>query len=140
MRAPLTAPVRATLCIVTALPLLSPRASAQTSATLAAAAHYSAEHEGDAVLVFRHDSLVLEQYQNGWDGAALHPLASGTKTFACVTAALARADGLLTLDEPVARTLPEFSHDPRKGLVTIRQLLNLTSGLEPELTVSVGNS
>lgn len=103
--------------------------SGQGSArSLVAAARYSADHSGDAVLVFRHDSLVLEQYQNGYDGSTPHPLASGTKTFACALAALGQADRLLTLDEPVSRTIPEL--DPRLGKVTIRQLLNLTSGLE----------
>lgn len=106
---------------------------AQTDASLRSAARYSAERDGDAVLVFRHDSLVLTDYQNGYDGRAPHPLASGTKAFNCVLAALGQADGLLDLDEPVARTLAAFGGDSRKARVTIRQLLSLTSGLEPEL-------
>jgi CubicO group peptidase (beta-lactamase class C family) len=84
------------------------------------------------VLVFHHDSLILEDYQNGFDGRSAHPLASGTKAFACILAALAQKDGLLTLDEPVGRTLPEFAADSTLRLVTIRQLLNLTSGLEAD--------
>lgn len=111
-----------------------PFASAQSVASLHAAARYSAEREGDAVLVFRHDSLVLEDYQNGYDGSAPHALASGTKTFTCVLAGLGQADSLLDLDEPVARTLVEFRADSLKARVTIRQLLSLTSGLEPELS------
>jgi len=109
-------------------------ASAQSIETMRAAARYSAERDGDAVLVFRHDSLVLEDYQNGYDGRAPHALASGTKTFTCVIAALGQADSLLDLDEPVARTLVEFRGDSLKARVTIRELLSLTSGLEPELT------
>ena len=110
-----------------------PPAAAQAAASLRAAARYSAERDGDAVLVFRHDSLVLEDYQNGYDGRVPHGLASGTKTFACVLAGLGQADSLLHLDEPVARTLAEFRGDSLKARVTIRQLLSLTSGLEPEL-------
>jgi CubicO group peptidase (beta-lactamase class C family) len=106
-------------------------ASAQSADS---AANYSSHHSGDAVLVFRHDSLVFEKYQNGYDRNAPHPLASGTKTFSCVLAALGQADRLLTLDEPVARTLPEFSADSTLKSLTIRQLLNLTSGLEPDST------
>lgn len=115
------------------LPALVPlsAATAQASAiSPAAAARYSAEHSGDAVLVFRHDSLVLEDYQNGFDGKSPHQLASGTKAFTCALAAAAQGDGLLTLDEPVARTLPEFAADSALSRLTIRQLLNLTSGLE----------
>jgi CubicO group peptidase (beta-lactamase class C family) len=107
-------------------------AAGQSGTSLAAAARYSAQHEGDAVLVFRHDSLVLEDYQNGFDGQAPHPLASGTKAFSCVLAALGQADGLVALDEPVARTLPEFGADSLTRRITIRQLLNLTSGLEAD--------
>jgi CubicO group peptidase (beta-lactamase class C family) len=109
-------------------------APAQTGAALAAAARYSAEREGDAVLVFRHDSLVLEDYQNGYDGRAPHPLASGTKTFSCVIAALAVADGLVRLDAPLAELLPEFSRDSLRARVTLRQLLSLTSGLQPDFS------
>jgi len=99
-----------------------------------AAARYSAEHSGDAVLVYQRDTLVLEQYQNGYDGRSPHPLASGTKAFSCVLAALGQADRLLTLDEPVARTLTEFAADSLMRRITIRQLLDLTSGLEPDPT------
>jgi CubicO group peptidase (beta-lactamase class C family) len=109
-------------------------ATAQSTAHFRAAAHYSAEHSGDAVLVFHRDSLLLEEYQNGFDGRTPHPLASGTKAFACVLAALGQGDGLLTLDEPVARTLPELGADSLFRRVTLRQLLNLTSGLAPDST------
>lgn len=117
--------------------LVAPRSTvAQSAASLRAAARYSAEHEGDAVLVLRRDSLLLEEYQNGYDGRLPHSLASGTKTFSCVLAALGQADGLLRLDEPVALTVTEFGDDSLTRRVTIRQLLNLTSGLEPEPTGS----
>ncbi len=109
-------------------------AAAQTTASFRAAAQYSAEHSGDAVLVFRRDSLLLEEYQNGFDGRTPHQLASGTKAFTCVLAALGAGDGLLTLDEPVARTLPELGADSLLRRLTIRQLLNLTSGLAPDST------
>jgi CubicO group peptidase (beta-lactamase class C family) len=125
---------RAALCVLVA----APAAHAQTAASLRAAARYSAEREGDAVLVFRHDSLVFEDYQNGYDGRIPHFLASGTKTFTCVIAGAAQADGLLDLDEPVARTLAAFRKDSLKARVTIRQLLSLTSGLEPELSAAAG--
>jgi CubicO group peptidase (beta-lactamase class C family) len=121
------------LWILVMLALAPARAGvAQSSARLRAAARYSAEHDGDAVVAFHHDSLVLEQYQNGYDGRQPHQLASGTKTFSCVLAALGQADSLLTLDEPVANTLPEFQADSLMRRITIRQLLNLTSGLETD--------
>lgn len=81
-----------------------------------AAAKYSADHSGDAVLVFQHDSLVFEQYQNGWKADAPHPLASGTKTFACILTAL----------NP---QITQIGTDSVLRGVTVRQLLDLTSGL-----------
>ncbi len=118
-----------TLTLTLAAALVPVAAVAQSAAAFSAAAQYSAQHDGDAVLVFRGDSLVLEEYQNGFAAGGAHWLASGTKTFACVLAALAQGDGLLTLDEPVARSIPEFTADSELARVTIRQLLNLTSGL-----------
>src|SRR5574338_699545 len=121
------------LCLpaLVALAPVAPTGAQSPAPSFMAAARYSAEHSGDAVLVYRRDSLVLEQYQNGYDGRFPHPLASGTKSFSCVLAALGVSDRLLTLDEPGARTLPEFAADSLLSHVTIRQLLNLTSGLAP---------
>jgi CubicO group peptidase (beta-lactamase class C family) len=129
----MSTPALIPLWILVMLALAPVRASvSQSSASLHAAARYSAEHEGDAVLVFHHDSLVLEEYQNGYDARQPHQLASGTKTFSCALAALGQADGLLTLDEPVSHTLTELESDSLMRRMTIRQLLNLTSGLEPD--------
>ncbi len=108
--------------------------AAQTAEAHQKAASYSAAHSGDAVLVFHHNSLVFEQYQNGWKAEQPHQLASGTKTFACVLSALGSANYADFLSEPVARNLPEFAADSLLKTITIRQLLNLTSGLEPDPT------
>lgn len=132
---PARAPIRLPFWLLAAVALMPMGAKgAQSAANLRGAARYSAAHEGDAVavLVFRRDSLVFEEYQNGYDGRLPHPLASGTKTFSCVLAALGQADHLLELDEPVSGTLAEFRNGPRERRLTVRQLLNLTSGLEPD--------
>ena len=41
-------------------------------------------------------------------------------------------DGYLTLDERAADTLTEWRSDPRKSQITIRELLNQSSGLDPQ--------
>lgn len=91
---------------------------------------YSRAHGGDAVLVLRGDSVVFESYHNGYRAGEPHPVASGTKGFTCALAVAAAQDGLLSLDEPVARALPEMEGSMR-GAITVRHLLSLTSGLEP---------
>ncbi len=97
------------------------------------AAAYSEERAGDALLVWRDGAVVLEDDPNGYAANRPHMLASGTKTFTGAMALAAAEDGLLTLDERVAETLPEWQADAQKSTVTIRQLLQLTSGLETRI-------
>ncbi len=76
-------------------------------------------------------TVIHEQYMNGGRASERVMLASGSKSFLGVAAIAAVADGLIRLDDPVARYLTEWSTDPRKSRVTIRQLLSLESGVEP---------
>lgn len=98
---------------------------------LEAAARYSAETNGQALLVMRGGDVLLERYAEGFTAETPHLLASGTKSFWGVAAMAAVEDGWLTLDEKVADTLPEWRDDPRKAAITVRQLLTLSSGLDP---------
>lgn len=107
----------------------SMKATVQELAQFQAAADYSRSKQGVAVLVMKHGEIVFEDYAPGWTDKP-HLLASGTKSFCGVMAACAVQDGLLTLDEKVSDTLTEWKTDPRKTLVTIRQLLSLSSGIE----------
>jgi CubicO group peptidase (beta-lactamase class C family) len=59
----------------------------------------------------------------------VYDLASVTKVVATASAVMLLADeGMMSLDEPVSRFLPEFASGP-KAAVTIRHLLTHTSGL-----------
>ena len=100
------------------------------------AAAYSERRSGRALLVMRDGEIVFERYSD-WSAEKPHPLASGTKSFSGVLAVTAVSDGLFEdLDEPVVRRLPEWSEadgaDPRRSRITVRNLLQLCSGLEPE--------
>ncbi len=95
-----------------------------------AAARYSADNQGLAVLVYHKGALVFEEYQNGHTAAKAHHLFSGTKSFAPLVALRAEGDGLLDLDERACETIVEWKDDPRRSRITIRQLLNFTSGLK----------
>ncbi len=76
----------------------------------------------------RDGAIVLETYAAGYDAATPHALYSGTKSFWGVLAVAAQQDGLLHLDEHVAETFPAW-RDGARALVTLRQLLQLTSGI-----------
>jgi CubicO group peptidase (beta-lactamase class C family) len=93
-----------------------------------AAAGYAAKHGLEALVVWQRGRTVFERFGDGYDRTKAHALYSGTKTFWGVLAVAAHDDGLLELDEPVARTIPEWNGG-LKGRVTLRMLLQLTSGI-----------
>jgi CubicO group peptidase (beta-lactamase class C family) len=95
------------------------------------AADYSAQFSGRAVLIMHQGRIVYERYDNGWTASRPHMLASGTKSFTGVMAMFAVQDGLLALDELASDTIHEWRDDPRKSRITIRMLLDLSSGLDP---------
>lgn len=101
-----------------------------------AAALYSRSRSGVALLVQEHGEVVFEDYAAGSAPRSAHDqapteLASGTKSFWGVAAMCAVHDGLLSLDELAADTLTEWAEDERKSKITVRQLLDLSSGLAP---------
>lgn len=111
--------------------LSGPTASAAVNGpACSAAARYSAEHGGLSFLVLKGGKPICEDYPNGGSVDRGNPIASGTKSFSGVMAAAAAQDGLLSLDEPAAKTLTEWASDPLKAKVTLRQLLSLSSGLK----------
>lgn len=116
-------------CALLAFATATSPAAAQTT-DYSAAATYSRTHRGDALVVLRGDSIVFEEYQNGYRADSPHMLASGSKSFSCAIAIAAVKQGLLQLDEPVARTITEWAGDSIRERITVRMLLDLSSGLE----------
>ena len=105
-------------------------ASAITSldpAAVSAAAEYSARHHGVSFLAIQDGRTLLEQ-----NAKTPHKIYSGTKAFWDLAALAAAENGLLNLDEHVANNITSWRSDPRKAQVTIRQLLDFDSGLEPQ--------
>ncbi len=94
-----------------------------------AALAYAQRHELHALLIEHAGELVLEHYGEGFSAESPHPLYSGTKSFWGVLAVAAEQDGILVLDEPVAASISEWREDPRRSRVTLRELLQLTSGI-----------
>ena len=98
------------------------------------AAAYNAEKNGVSLVILKDGVLVHESYPNQGRADKSWELASATKSFSGVIAAAAVQDGLLTLDEKVADTLPEWRGDARAD-ITLRQLLTLTSGIDAGIAV-----
>ena len=103
-------------------------ASAQSldPAAVRAAAAYSNSHGGLSFLVIQNGRTLAA---NSADTP--FRIFSGTKAFWNLAALAAAEDGLVSLDEHVAETIPSWRNDPRKARVTIRQLLDFSSGLDP---------
>lgn len=97
---------------------------------LQAAGEYSAARRGHSLLVTQRGRTVYENYSNGSNAGTAHKIYSGTKSFWAVATLVAAQEGLLDLDEPASKTIGEWRTDGRKD-ITIRELLNFTSGLDP---------
>ncbi len=96
------------------------------------AARYAGEHGAWALIISRHDHIVFERY---WHGSSFTTLIDAG-TFTPLLAALATGHALSHRqigwpDEPVGILLPEWANDPR-GAITVRNLLQFSSGLAPD--------
>ncbi|MES1198926.1 MAG: serine hydrolase [Pseudomonadota bacterium] len=112
--------------------LATASAGAQTAspaARFSAAAAYSLDHGGAALLIARNGLLLSESYAPGADAATLWPLGGATRAFTPLLAASMARDGLLRLDEPVGMTLGDWAADPNKSIVSIQALLAGVSGV-----------
>lgn len=109
----------------------SPTGPVVPAERLQAAAAYSAAHGGHAFLVMQNGKVLHEANTNGHAQETTHRIYSGTKAFWCLAALAAEKDGLVDLDDPVAETIQEWQEDKRRGQITVRQLLDFSSGLAP---------
>lgn len=107
----------------------SQSARAQATPRFAAAARYSADREGVSFLVVRHGIVLGEDYPTGTRPYERWPIGAGTRLFLPLLASSLVEDRLLRLDDPAVLTLPEWSSHPIKMTISIRALLNGTSGI-----------
>lgn len=90
------------------------------------------ESHSDALLVLRDGEVLLERYGADDDGGQAGPieLMSATKSVVALGIGLLLADGHLeSLDAPVSTWFPEWRQG-RKADITVRMLLDHTSGLQ----------
>lgn len=104
---------------------------ASTGLDFEAAARYSAARAGVALVVDVGGQTVFERYERGFGPDDAHHLFSATKAFWAVAAAAAVDDGLMTFDELISNTYPEWGQGPRSA-VTMRHVLTLSSGLRQD--------
>jgi CubicO group peptidase (beta-lactamase class C family) len=87
---------------------------------------------GEALIVLNHGQIELEHYAPGFDAATRFNSFSAVKSLVGVLVLKAVAEGRIAgLDQPIAELLPA-STEGGAGRVTVRQLLDMTSGLNFE--------
>jgi CubicO group peptidase (beta-lactamase class C family) len=106
-------------------------ARAQESARFSVAASYSAQRDGASFMVVRHGVVLHEHYPAGGPDTRW-PIGTGTRAFMPLLAASLVKDELISLDEPVANTLVDWSLHPLKSQISVRVLLSGLSGLRFE--------
>ncbi|MBY0566568.1 MAG: beta-lactamase family protein [Hyphomonadaceae bacterium] len=108
---------------------IRPEAAADLIARLTRDQAYEGVH---ALLVYRHDRLVLEEYFYGYTADETHDLRSATKSFHGALAAIAVAQNLIRLDEPIWSSLAQhYGVTLTSGLETValRDVLDMRTGL-----------
>jgi len=96
------------------------------------------EIPGAFVAAMRHGKVFLEQHLGTfcdrtrrdapYDGAAIHPFHSISKMVSATAVVMAWQDGLIDIDVPVMKYIPEFGCGGKEG-ITIRQLLTHSAGI-----------
>ena len=83
-----------------------------------------------ALLIVYNDKVVYERYLPDWDRYKPHGTASAAKgIMGGLSLMLAMHDGLIDLDDPAYKYIPQWKDDPLKSKITIRMLGAHTSGL-----------
>lgn len=112
-------------------PHVTPEEARIDRAALNAAADYASARNSQALIVSRHGHIVFEKYWNNTDFDTLAATGAFNRTIAAFMIGIAMDDHkIASIDEPAANYLPEWRNDARAA-ITIRHLLQMSSGLEP---------
>ncbi len=96
---------------------------------LAAVAGYARQRNSAALVVVHRGRIIAEHYWHGHDRLAATNSMSMAKTVVALLVGIAVNDGRIgSIDDPAARYLHEWADDERRS-ITIRHLLQMTSGL-----------
>jgi CubicO group peptidase (beta-lactamase class C family) len=114
-----------------AAPRVAPSLEMLNAGPLQEAADYAAKFDSNALIVTRHGHIVFERYWHDSDFDTLIDSQSFMRTLNAVLVGVAIDSRKIGWpDEPIGYLLPQWSRDPR-GAITIRNLLQMSSGLAP---------
>ncbi|WCL49140.1 serine hydrolase domain-containing protein [Leptospira sp. GIMC2001] len=84
----------------------------------------------DGVVIIRNGYLVYENYGRGYSAEQKHLIWSIAKSYTNALVGVAVSKGLVQLDDPAYKYVPELGHSEEHKKITIRHILNMSSGLE----------
>jgi len=85
----------------------------------------------NAFIVIRNDSVLYERYDKGYSDSTLSTIFSGAKSMISIMIGQALADGSIkSLNDKVTRYIPELKSNPAFEQITLKNLLDMKSGLE----------
>ncbi len=92
--------------------------------------------QNNAFLIIRNDTLLFENYERGFDENSLHASYSVAKPFTAALLSIAIQEGFIKNEnEKAIQYLPELSEYPEAQKLTLKHLLNHTSGLKGKMLV-----
>lgn len=89
------------------------------------------------ILVEQGDKILIEEYFNGFDKNTRHDMRSSFKSVTSLLTGIAVDKGLLSIDDALKQYFPELK-DSEKGNITVRNLLEMRSGLNCEEFYDIG--
>ena len=110
----------------------SPEEQGMSSERLARLVEFGAQNDMDSVLVTRHGRIVLEAAYAPFQAGLKHNVYSTTKSVTSTLVGMAVGDGLLSTDRKMVDFFPGLTIanlDDAKKAITVRHLLDMTSGL-----------
>jgi CubicO group peptidase (beta-lactamase class C family) len=112
-------------------PRVVPELESLDGNSLEMAAAYAGAHHSQALIVSRHDHIVFERYWQGTGFDTVTDAQSFTRVLAALAVGVAISHRLIGWpDEPLGTLLPRWRTDAR-GAITVRNLLQMSSGLTP---------
>ncbi len=85
----------------------------------------------NSILMWENGRIAAEIYFNGFNSSDRHPIKSVVKSIMSIATGIAEDLGLLNIDDPICKYIPEFSEgrDIQHKRIRIRHLLTMTSGI-----------
>ncbi|GAA5159616.1 hypothetical protein GCM10023321_41020 [Pseudonocardia eucalypti] len=99
---------------------------------------YWTAHGSDTVKVLRYDCLVGESRLDPVSDKLPHVIFSHTKSILSLVVGRAEEQGLLSVDDPIGKYLPEGLGDSAHRALTIKHFLTMTTGLRMNWTRELG--